>query len=75
MSGKSTPVTFDDFVSECLHYSVNICRRKGVVCIGNWMDVVSFLGQFLGLHGYLSYNEFEAKFPNLNSDFCRMKAY
>ena len=24
MSAKYTPVTFDDFVLECLHYNVNI---------------------------------------------------
>ena len=47
-SGKYTPVTFDDFVSECLHYSVNIRRGKGVVRIGNWMDCgIISLGQFL----------------------------
>ena len=65
-----TPVTFDDFVSECLHYNVNICRGKRVVCIRNWMDcgIVS-LGHFLGPHGYLSYSEFKAQFPNVRTDF------
>ena len=69
MSAKCIPVTFDDFVSEFLHYNVNICRGKRVVCIRNWMDcgIVS-LGHFLGPHGYLSYNEFKAKFPNAKSD-------
>ena len=33
MSAKCTPVTFDDFVSECLHYNVNICRGKRVGCM------------------------------------------
>ena len=70
ISAKCTPVTFDDFVSECLHYNVNICRGKGVVCIRNWMDcgIVS-LGHLVGPHGYLSYNEFKAKFPNVRTDF------
>ena len=56
ISAKCTPVTFDDFVAECLHYNVNICRGKGVVCIRNWMDcgIVS-LGHLVGPHGYLSY--------------------
>ena len=27
------------------------------------------LGQFFGPYGYLSYNEFKAKFPNVKSDF------
>ena len=38
ISAKCTPVTIDDFVSECLHYNVNIYRGKRVVCIRNWMD-------------------------------------
>ena len=70
ISGKCTPVTLDDFVSECLHYNVTICRGKRVVCIRNWMDwgIVS-LGHLVGPHGYLSYNEFKAKFPNVRTDF------
>ena len=70
ISAKCTPVTFDDFVSECLHYNVNICRGKRVVCIRNWMDcgIVS-LGHLVGPHGYISYNEFKAKFPNVRTDF------
>ena len=69
-SAKCIPVTFDDLVSECLHYNVNICRGKRVVCIKNWMDcgIVS-LGHFLGPHEYLSYNEFKAKFPGVRVDF------
>ena len=70
MSGKCTPVTSGDFVSECLHYNVNICRGRGVVCIGNWMDCgIISLGQLFSPHGYLSYNEFKAKFPNVKTDF------
>ena len=70
ISAKCTPVTCDDFVSECLHYSVNICRGKRVVCIRNWMacGTVS-LGQLVGPHGYLSYYEFKAKFPSVRTDF------
>ena len=57
-------------MSECLHYNVIICRGKRVVCIRNWMDcgIVS-LGHLVGPHGYLSYNEFKAKFPNVRTDF------
>ena len=70
ISAKCTPETFDDFVSECLHYNVNICRGKMVVCIRNWMDcgIVS-LGHLVGPHGYLSYSEFKAKFPNVGTVF------
>ena len=76
ISAKCPPVTFDHFVSECLHYNVNIWRGKRVVCISNWMDcgIVS-LGHLVGPHGYLSYNEFKAKFPNVRTDFLFMKGY
>ena len=70
MSAKCTPVIFDDFVSECLHYNFNICRGKRVVCIRNCMDCgILFLGHLVGSHGYLAYNEFKAKFPNVKTDF------
>ena len=71
ISAKCTPVTFDDFVWECLHYkyNVNICRGKRVVCIRNWMDCGIVSVGHLGPHGYLSYNEFKAKFPNVRTDF------
>ena len=69
ISAKCTPETFDDFLSECLHYNVNICRGKRV-CIRNRMDcgIVS-LGHLIGPHGYLSYYEFKAKIPNVRTDF------
>ena len=56
-------------MSECLYYNVNIRRGKRVVYIRNWMDcgIVS-LGHLVGPHGYLSYNEFKAKFPNVRTD-------
>ena len=70
ISAKCTPANFDDFVSECLHYNVNICRGKRVVCIRNWMDcgIVS-LGHLVRPHRYLPYNEFKAKFPSVKTDF------
>ena len=60
---------YDFFVSECLHYNVNIRRGKRVVCIRNWMDcVIVSLGHFLGPHGYLIRKEFKAKFPSVRID-------
>jgi len=69
-SDKCTPVTFDDFVSECLHYNVHVCRGKKVVCIKRWMDC-GFVstGQLFGPDGYLTYNTFRARFPNATADF------
>ena len=39
-------MTFDDFVSECLHYNVHVCRGRKVVCIKS--SIVS-TGQLFGL--------------------------
>lgn len=81
--GKCVPTTFDDFVSECLHYNANVCREKRVIHIKNWIDhgVVS-LGHFFGPNGYLSYDDFKAKFPHVHVDFilykgilCAIKSY
>ena len=58
--GKHIPATLDDFVSECVHYHVNICRGKRVIKKKKWVDcgIVS-IGQLLGPNGYLTYNEFK----------------
>ena len=76
ISAKYLPVTFDDFVSECLHYNVNICRGKRVVCIRSCMDcgIVS-LGHLDGPHGYLSYINSKQNFPMSGLIFCCMKGY
>ena len=64
-SDKCIPVTFDDFVSECLHYNVHVCRGKKVVCIKRWMDCgFVLIGQLFGPDGYLTYNTFRTRFPN-----------
>ena len=70
LSDKCTPVTFDDFVSECLHYNVHVCRGRKVVCIKSWIDcgIVSVRQRF-GPDGYLTYNAFKTRFPNAKADF------
>ena len=70
LCGKCMPVTFDDFDSECLHYNVNICRGERMIFIRKWIDcgIISF-GQLFGPDGYLTYNEFKAKFHNVNPDY------
>ena len=76
ISAKCTPVTFDDFVSECLHYNVNICRGKRVVCIRNWMDcgIVS-LGHLVCPHGYLHIMKSKQNLPMSGLIFGCMKGY
>ena len=74
-SDKCTPVTFDDFVSECLHYNVHVCRGRTVVCIKSWMDsgIVS-VGQHFGPDGYLIMLS-EQDFQMLRQIFCCMKEF
>ena len=76
ISAECTPVTFDDFVLECLHYNVNICRGKRIVCIRNWMDcgIVS-LGHLFGPHGYLSTMNSKQNIPVSGLIVCCMKGY
>ena len=44
-------------------------EEKGLYVLEiGWTGIVS-LGHLVGPHGYLSYNEFKAKFPNVRTDF------
>ena len=61
---RCVPVSFHDFASERLHYNINICRGKKVIYLKNWIEsgIVS-VGHLLGPNGYLSYEDFKAKYP------------
>ena len=73
---KCTPVTFDDFVSECLHYNVHVCRGRKILCIKSWMDCGNVsIGQLFGPDGYLTYNAFRRKFPIVRQNFCCMNEF
>ena len=76
ISAKCTPVTFDDFVSECLHYKVNICRGKRVACIRNWMDCGIVPWDILLVH-MDTYHIMNSKqnVPMSGQIFCCMKGY
>ena len=76
MYAKCTPITFDDLVSECLHYNVNIRRGRRVVCIRHWTVSLLFPGHFLDPNEYLSHYEVKAKFPSFPMSgltFCCIK--
>ena len=61
---------FGDFVSECLHYNVHVCRGRKVVCIKSWMDCgIVTTGQLFGPDGYLTYNAFRTRFRKLRQTF------
>ena len=72
LSDKCTPLTCDDFDSECLHYNVHVRRgRKVVVCIESKLDGLwhCFSWHVFGADGVsfiLSY--FKTRFPNADAD-------
>ena len=63
-------VSFHDFASKRLHYNINICTDKKVISIRNWIEsgIVS-VGHLLGPNGYLSYEDFKAKYPDAIVNF------
>ena len=70
LCGKCMPVTFDDFASECVHYNVNKCRGKRTIFIRKWIDCgIISVWQLFCPDGYLTYNEFKAKFHNVKTDY------
>ena len=71
---RCVPVSFHDFASERLHYNINICRDKKVIYIRNWIEsgIVS-VGHLLGPNGYLSYEDFKAKYPDAIVNFMLYK--
>ena len=48
---RCVPLSFHDFVSERLHYNINVCRDKNVIYIRNWIESGTVS---VGRNGYLS---------------------
>eukprot|EP00916_Digyalum_oweni_P013462 GHVL01022105.1.p1 GENE.GHVL01022105.1~~GHVL01022105.1.p1 ORF type:complete len:329 (-),score=13.53 GHVL01022105.1:219-1205(-) len=67
---KCIPSSFHDFVSECLFYNINICRDKKVLFLRSWAHcgIVS-VGHLLKEDGFLTYDEFSRKYPNVTVNF------
>ena len=62
---KYVPVFFPDLAAERLYYNINICRDKKVIYIRNWTECgTESVGHILGPHGYLSYEDFKAKYTD-----------
>ena len=70
LSDKCTPLTCDDFDSECLHYNVHVCRgRKVVVCIETGWTVALFQLTCFWC-GWVSFilSYFKTRFQNADAD-------
>ena len=64
------PMSADDFACECLYYNVNIQRGKKVVYIREWDENdIKTVGDLIGSNGFLTFLEFQRKYPNVTSDF------
>ena len=62
---KCMPEGVHKFMSECLHYNVNITRDKRVVYVKEWVDAgLLTLRQLVNLDGkYLTFAQFKQQFP------------
>ncbi len=65
------PLNIDEFMSECIHYNVNVTRDKKLVYIKDWIDNgIVLIRQLLGPHGeYLNLNDFTNQFPHIKMNF------
>ena len=68
---RCCPLSSDEFMSECIHYNVNITRDKKIVYIKDWIDNdIVLIRQLLGPHsGYLNLNDFTNQFPHIKTNF------
>ena len=68
---RCCPLNIDEFMSECIHYNVNITRDKKIVYIKDWIDNgIVLIRQLLGPHGeYLNFNDLTNQFPHIKMNF------
>ena len=64
---KCIPVNITEFMSEHIHYNLNIVRDRGVVFVKEWVDAdIVKIGQLMDCKGqFLSFVEFKRKFPTV----------
>ena len=72
---KCLPENIHDFVSECIHYNINITINKMVVYIKDWFDAgIIFVLHLMDNNGnYLTFKTFKQLFSNVRTIFstCR----
>ena len=52
LCSKYVPDNIHDFISECIHYNINIIRDKKTAYIKEWVEAdLLFIRQFVNLNG------------------------
>jgi hypothetical protein len=70
LNDKCTVNSFDDFVSECFFYNINMCRDNKVLFLRSWaQNGIYAIGHLLCRSGFLSYVEFKRKYPHVLVNF------
>ena len=64
---KTTVTSIDEFMSECIHYNINITRDKKVIYVKEWCDEgVIKIGQLVNADGnFMTFDEFRLEYPNV----------
>ena len=67
MYSKLNANNIQEFLSECIHYNINITRDKKVIHIKEWCDEGIFkIAQLINAEGKLmTYREFKITYPNI----------
>ena len=68
---KCNPENGKEFLSEPIHYNLNIIRDKKYLHISKWMEnyIVKIRDVGDGWGGFYSYEDFRRKFSNVNTNF------
>jgi len=67
VSCKCSVSNMDEFLSECIHYNVNVLRDRRIVFVKEWCDNgIFFIRQMIGANGnFMSFREFSLQNPNI----------
>ena len=68
---KCLPENSEEFLSECLHYNLNIIRDGKTMHDDNWItNGILCIKHLVGLEGkFLNFNEFKDRFPHVRTNF------
>jgi hypothetical protein len=73
LGAKCQVANLNEFMAECIHYNVNICRGRNVVFVREWVrEGIINIRHLLNERGddFLLYQEFQTKYPNVGrTDF------
>lgn len=70
LTNRCKPSSSNELLSECLYYNPNIKRDNKCLFMKQWYENgIKYIGHLIGATGYLTCNEFEAKYPNVKTNF------